>query len=110
MHSDRGSGLLKWRNMIHIHIHLLCLLLFCTALCYILWFKLIDIYCACLKLLVLWFIYLSSYLVLFVFVPTLCSLVLIVNVMHFFKYITLVPLLDFISLMQLPCVVVLVEC
>ena len=26
------------------------------------------------------------------------------NVMHFFKYITLVPLLDFISLMQLPCV------
>ena len=35
------------------------------------------------------------------FVPMLCSLVLVVNVMHFFKYITLVPLLDFISLMQL---------
>ena len=30
--------------------------------------------------------------------------------MHFFKYITLVLLLDFISLMQLPWVVVLVEC
>ena len=44
------------------------------------------------------------------FVPILCSLVLVVNVMHFYKYITLVPLLDFISLMQLPCVVVLVEC
>ena len=43
------------------------------------------------------------------FVPMLCSLVLVVNVIHFFKYITLVPLLDFISLMQLPCVV-LVEC
>ena len=28
----------------------------------------------------------------------------------FFKYITLVPLLDFISLMQLPCVFVSVEC
>ena len=40
----------------------------------------------------------------------LCSLVLVVNVMHFFKYITLMPLLDFISLMQFPCVVVLVEC
>ena len=40
----------------------------------------------------------------------LCSLVLIVNVMHFFKYITLVPLLYFISLMQLPYVVVSVEC
>ena len=35
------------------------------------------------------------------FVPMLCSLALVVNVMHFFKYITLVPLLDFISLMQL---------
>ena len=44
------------------------------------------------------------------FVPMLCSLVLVVNVMHFFKYITLVPLLDFISLMQLSCVVVSVEC
>ena len=31
----------------------------------------------------------------------LCSFVLVVNVMHFFKYITLMPLLDFISLMQL---------
>ena len=39
------------------------------------------------------------------FVPMLCSLVLVINVMHFFKYITLVPLLDFIFLMQLPCVV-----
>ena len=28
----------------------------------------------------------------------------------FFKYITLCPLLDFISLMQFPCVVALVEC
>ena len=46
----------------------------------------------------------------FFFVPMLCSLVLVVNVMHFFKYITLVPLLDFISLMQFPCVVVSVEC
>ena len=45
-----------------------------------------------------------------VFVPMLCSLVLIVNVMHCFKYITLKPFLDFISLMQLPCVVVSVEC
>ena len=44
------------------------------------------------------------------FVPMLCSLVLVVNVMNFFKYITLVPLLDSISLMQLPCVVVSVEC
>ena len=44
------------------------------------------------------------------FVPMLCSLVIVVNVMHFFKYIILVPLLDFISLMQLPCVVVSVEC
>ena len=42
------------------------------------------------------------------FVPMLCSFVLVVNVMHFFKYITLVPLLD--SLMQLPCVAVSVEC
>ena len=41
----------------------------------------------------------------------LCCLVLVVNFMHFFKYITLVPLLDFISLMQFPCVVVVsVEC
>ena len=40
----------------------------------------------------------------------LCSLVLVVNVMHFFMYITLVPLLDFISLMQLLCVVVSIEC
>ena len=46
----------------------------------------------------------------FDFVPMFCNLVLIVNVMHFFKYITLVPLLDFISLMQLPYVVVSVEC
>ena len=46
----------------------------------------------------------------FWFEPMLCSLVLTVNVMHFFKYITLVPLLDFISLMQLSCVVVSVEC
>ena len=44
------------------------------------------------------------------FVPTLCSLVLVVNVMHFLKYITLVPLLDFISFMQLPCIVVSVGC
>ena len=44
------------------------------------------------------------------FVPMLCSLVLVVNVMHFFKYFTLVPLLYFLSLMQLPCVVVSVEC
>ena len=44
------------------------------------------------------------------FVPMLCSLVLVVNVMHFFKYFTLMPLLDFLSLMQLPCVVVSVEC
>ena len=44
------------------------------------------------------------------FVPMLCSLVLVVSVTHFFKYITLVPLLDFISLMHLPCVVVSVEC
>ena len=43
------------------------------------------------------------------FVPMLCNLVVVVNVMHFFKYITLMPLLDFISLMQLPYVVVLVE-
>ena len=28
----------------------------------------------------------------------------------FFKYIILMPLLDFISLMQLPCIVALVEC
>ena len=42
--------------------------------------------------------------------PCFCSLVIVVNVMHLFKYITLVPLLDFIFLMQLPCVVVLVEC
>ena len=46
----------------------------------------------------------------FVFVPMLYSLVLVINVMHFLKYITLMPLLDFISLMQLPCVVVSVEC
>ena len=46
----------------------------------------------------------------FIFVPMLCSLVLVVNVMHFFKHITLVPLLDFISLMQFPCVVVSSEC
>ena len=44
------------------------------------------------------------------FVPMLCSLVLVVNVMHFFKYITAVPWLDFISLMQLPCVVISIEC
>ena len=44
------------------------------------------------------------------FVPMFCSLVLIVNVIHFLKYITLVPLLDFIFLMQLPCIVVSVEC
>ena len=35
------------------------------------------------------------------FIPILCSLVLVVNVMHFFKYITFVPLKDFISLIQL---------
>ena len=58
---------------------------------------------------VFWFTYIGLYLV-YCFVPMLCSLVLVVNVMHFFKYITLLPLLDFISLMQLPCVVVLVEC
>ena len=45
-----------------------------------------------------------------VFVPLLCSLVLLVNVMHFHYYITLMPLLDFISLMQLPYVFVSVEC
>ena len=62
------------------------------------------------------FLLCSSFMIMFsclyyiCFVPMLCSLVLIVNVMHFFKYITLVPLLDFISLMQLPCVVVSVEC
>ena len=39
----------------------------------------------------------------------LCSLILVVNVMHFFKYITFVPLLDFISLMQLRCVFVSVK-
>ena len=42
--------------------------------------------------------------------PCFCSLVLVVNVIHFFKYITLVPLLDFISLMQLPCIFVSVKC
>ena len=50
------------------------------------------------------------YLYYAVFIPMLCSLVLVVNLMHFFKYITLMPLLDFISLMQFPCVVVSVEC
>ena len=34
------------------------------------------------------------------FIPKLCSLLLVVNVMHFFKYITFVPLKDFISLIQ----------
>ena len=58
---------------------------------------------------VFWFTYISLYSV-YCFVPMLCSLVLVVNVMHFFKYIILVPSLDFISLMQLPCVVVSVEC
>ena len=67
------------------------------------------ILCFCFKLLVPLFICLSLYSV-YCFVPMLCSLVLVVNVVHFFKYITLVPLLDFISLMQLPCVVVSVEC
>ena len=67
------------------------------------------ILCFCFKLLVPLFICLSLYSV-YCFVPMLCSLVLVVNVMHFFKYITHVPLLDFISLMQLPCVVVSVEC
>ena len=56
-------------------------------------------------------VYISKFIFsIFCFVPMLCSFVLVVNVMHFFKYITLVPLLDFISLMQLPCVVVLVKC
>ena len=50
------------------------------------------------------------YLYYAVFIPMLCSLVLVVNLMHFFKYITLMPLLDFLSLVQLPCVVVSVEC
>ena len=36
------------------------------------------------------------------FVPMLCGLELVVNVMNFFRYISLMPLLDFISLMQLP--------
>ena len=36
------------------------------------------------------------------FVPLLCGLELVVNVMNFFRYISLMPLLDFISLMQLP--------
>ena len=67
------------------------------------------ILCLCFKLLVPLIICLSLYSV-YCFVPMLCSLVLVVNVVHFFKYITLVPLLDFISLMQLPCVVVSVEC
>ena len=40
----------------------------------------------------------------------LFSLVLFINVIHFFKYITLVPLFDFISLTQFPCVIVSVEC
>ena len=44
------------------------------------------------------------------YVPLLCSPVLLVNIMHFLKYITLVPLLDFLSLMQLPCVFVPAEC
>ena len=65
--------------------------------------------CFNLKLLVLWFIYFNCYSVLW-FVPMFCSLILVVNVMHFFKYFTLVPLLDFLSLMQLPCVGVSVEC
>ena len=44
------------------------------------------------------------------FVPMLCGLELVVNVMNFFRYISLMPLLDFISLMQLPWVFVSVEC
>ena len=41
------------------------------------------------------------YLVLCVLYPCFVALYFVVNVMHFFKYISLVPLLDFISLMQL---------
>ena len=44
------------------------------------------------------------------FVSMLCSLILVVNVMHFFKYITLVPLLDFIILDAITLVFVSVEC
>ena len=58
--------------------------------------------CFCLKLLYFG-LYISVVIQYFVFVLMLCSLVLVVNVMHFFMYITLVPLLDFISLMQLLC-------
>ena len=62
-----------------------------------------------LKLLVLCFIYLSLYSVYCVCTYAF-SLVLVINVIHFFKYITLVPLFDFISLTQFPCVIVSVEC
>ena len=44
------------------------------------------------------------------FVPMLCSLVLVVNVMHFFKYITLVPLVEFYILNAITLVFVSVEC
>ena len=41
-------------------------------------------------------------MILSILVLYLCFVALyLLNVMHFFKYITLVPLLDFISLMQL---------
>ena len=45
------------------------------------------------------------------FVPMLCSFVLVVKCYAFTLSTSLLcPLLDFISLMQFPCVVALVEC
>ena len=45
------------------------------------------------------------------FVPMLCSVILVVKCYVFSLSTSLLcPLLDFISLMQFPCVVALVEC
>ena len=66
-----------------------------------------------LKFVIHWFIYISLYLnsVYYVFVPMLCSLVLVVKCYAFSLSTSLLcPLLDFISLMQFSCVVALVEC
>ena len=66
-----------------------------------------------LKFVIHWFIYISLYIisVYYVFVPMLCSLVLVVKCYAFSLSTSLLcPLLDFISLMQFSRVVALVEC
>ena len=97
------KGGVVWAQKKDIETYTLTLLLTCLGLLLDLLFKtfgtLVYLYKFLFSLSLLWF------------VPMLCSLVLVVKCYTFSLSTSLLcPLLDFISLIQFPCVVALVKC